>query len=71
MYSTSAPATSTATITLPININSTGFKLPIIAVDNAADNMLGVSSISNSTLVIKKGVNDNSARTGRWGLISL
>lgn len=43
--------------------------MPIIAVDNAADNMIGISYITNSTIVIKKGVNDNSARTGRWGLI--
>lgn len=71
VYSLAAQSTSTTTITLPISINSTGLRLPLIAVDNAADNMIGVSNITNSTIVVKKGVNDNSVRTGRWGLISL
>nr|DAQ15047.1 MAG TPA: hypothetical protein [Caudoviricetes sp.] len=33
--------------------------------------MIGTSTITKSSIVIKKGVNDNALRTGRWGLICM
>lgn len=71
VYNLAAAATSQVSITLPITIDSQKLKLPIINVDNAADNMIGTSTITNSSIVIKKGVNDNALRTGRWGLVCI
>ncbi len=66
-----AAPTSQTSITLPITINTNNLFLPIISVNNAADDMIGMGQISNSAIVLKKGSGDTTARTGRWGLISV
>lgn len=67
VFSISADDIST-TITIPVSlIEFCGFVG--ITPNNAADQQLGLSSISGNQMVIKKGIKDSTARTGRWVIV--
>lgn len=68
-FSISAADNST-TITIPVSLTSfCGFVG--ITPNNAADQQLGLSSISGNTMVIKKGTSDGATRTGRWFIVGM
>lgn len=67
-YFSIAAADNSTTITIPVAL--TGFcGFAGITPNNAADQQLGLSSISGNQMVIKKGTKDSTARTGRWVIV--
>lgn len=69
IFSISAADVST-TITIPVSLfKFCGFVG--ITPNNAADQQLGLSSINDNKMVIKKGVKDSADRAGKWFIVGV